>query len=395
MGHAIIAGRPQCARHATYRRRLHRPALCQRAAASRPSGRLHPGRHLGARAAHGRRHGALRLRRRHPRHADHAGAPRRRASRRKPSSPACRPGTSATSPSSASPSTTTTPPTPTHNRALTEAIYAKLDNNGHIGKRSIAQLYDPVKGMFLPDRYIKGICPNCGTPDQYGDNCENCGATYAPTDLKDPRSVVSGATPELRDSEHFFFEVGQFEDFLREWLAGDVADARRQGQADGMARRRGRPARLGHLARCAVLRLRDPRPSGQVLLRLAGRADRLPVEPAGPVRARRPELLRLHRPRQHGRAAPLHRQGHRQLPRPVLAGRAARRRLPRADAAARQRLPHRRRREDVEVARHLRHGAHLPRQRPADRKRCATTTRRSPPAASTTSTSTSRTSSRA
>jgi len=109
------------------------------------------------------------------------------------------------------------------NRALTEAIYARLDNNGHISRRSVAQLYDPVKGMFLPDRYVRGICPNCGTPDQYGDNCENCGATYSPTELKSPYSVVSGATPELRESEHFFFEVGQFEGFLRQWLSGDVA----------------------------------------------------------------------------------------------------------------------------------------------------------------------------
>lgn len=109
------------------------------------------------------------------------------------------------------------------NRQLTEAIYAKLDNNGHIARRSVEQLYDPVRGMFLPDRYVKGTCPNCGTPDQYGDNCEHCGATYAPTELKEPRSVVSGATPELRESEHFFFELGQFTDFLREWLAGDVA----------------------------------------------------------------------------------------------------------------------------------------------------------------------------
>src|SRR5688572_15136057 len=109
------------------------------------------------------------------------------------------------------------------NRAMTEAIYARLDATGHIGKRAVAQFYDPAKGMFLPDRYIKGICPNCGTPDQYGDNCENCGATYAPTELKEPRSVLSGAAPELRESEHFFFEVGQFSDFLREWLAGDVA----------------------------------------------------------------------------------------------------------------------------------------------------------------------------
>ena len=109
------------------------------------------------------------------------------------------------------------------NRAVTEAIYARLEANGHIARRSVAQFYDPAKGMFLPDRYIKGTCPNCGTADQYGDNCEACGATYAPTELKDPRSVLSGATPELRDSEHFFFEVGRFEAFLRDWLAGDVA----------------------------------------------------------------------------------------------------------------------------------------------------------------------------
>ena len=109
------------------------------------------------------------------------------------------------------------------NRELTEAFYAKLVAGGHIACRSVAQFYDPEKGMFLPDRYIKGICPNCGTPDQYGDNCEQCGATYAPTELKEPKSVLSGATPELRDSDHYFFEVGRFESFLREWLSGDVA----------------------------------------------------------------------------------------------------------------------------------------------------------------------------
>lgn len=109
------------------------------------------------------------------------------------------------------------------NRQLTERIYAALDAGGHIARRSILQFYDPVKAMFLPDRYIKGECPNCGAADQYGDNCENCGATYAPTELKNPRSVVSGATPELRASEHYFFQVGHFEAKLREWLQGDVA----------------------------------------------------------------------------------------------------------------------------------------------------------------------------
>jgi len=109
------------------------------------------------------------------------------------------------------------------NREITELLYSRLDAGGHIARRSVAQFYDPAKGMFLPDRYIKGTCPNCGAIDQYGDNCEVCGATYAPTDLKEPKSVLSGATPELRDSEHFFFEVGRFESFLRQWLAGDVA----------------------------------------------------------------------------------------------------------------------------------------------------------------------------
>ncbi|MGH8054110.1 MAG: methionine--tRNA ligase [Stenotrophomonas sp.] len=109
------------------------------------------------------------------------------------------------------------------NRELTEALYSKLDAASHISRRSIAQFYDPAKGMFLPDRYIKGTCPKCKSPDQYGDNCEVCGATYGPTDLIEPKSVVSGATPEMRDSEHYFFEVGRFQEFLREWLTGDVA----------------------------------------------------------------------------------------------------------------------------------------------------------------------------
>ncbi|MBO9662620.1 methionine--tRNA ligase [Dokdonella sp.] len=108
------------------------------------------------------------------------------------------------------------------NRELAELIYARLRAGGHIAVRSIRQLYDPVREMFLPDRYVKGICPNCGTPDQYGDNCENCGATYAPTDLKEPRSVLSGATPELRDSEHYFFQVGDFTALLQDWLAGKL-----------------------------------------------------------------------------------------------------------------------------------------------------------------------------
>jgi methionyl-tRNA synthetase len=93
------------------------------------------------------------------------------------------------------------------NRELASLIYTRLRDSGYIARRSIQQLFDPEKQMFLPDRYIKGTCPNCGTHDQYGDNCENCGATYAPTDLINPYSVMSGATPVLRDSEHYFFEL--------------------------------------------------------------------------------------------------------------------------------------------------------------------------------------------
>jgi len=110
------------------------------------------------------------------------------------------------------------------NQELAELVYKRLRDAdpSHITTRAVRQFYDPIKQMFLPDRYIKGECPNCGTPDQYGDNCENCGATYAPTDLKNPRSVVSGATPELRDSEHYFFKLGDFTAFLRDWFAGKL-----------------------------------------------------------------------------------------------------------------------------------------------------------------------------
>ena len=126
------------------------------------------------------------------------------------------------------------------NRELAELIYTRLRDGGHIARRSIEQLFDPVKQMFLPDRYIKGECPNCGTPDQYGDNCEHCGATYAPTDLRNPRSVMSGATPVLRESEHHFFEVGHFQQALESWLGsghaahpGVVAKLREWLDADG------------------------------------------------------------------------------------------------------------------------------------------------------------------
>jgi len=105
------------------------------------------------------------------------------------------------------------------NERLSQSIYLKLRDAGLIEKRAIEQAYDPVKEMFLPDRFIKGECPKCGAKDQYGDSCEKCGATYSPTDLKNPYSVVSGATPIKKVSDHYFFKLSdpRCENFLREW----------------------------------------------------------------------------------------------------------------------------------------------------------------------------------
>jgi len=112
------------------------------------------------------------------------------------------------------------------NRELSSQIYLKLRDAGHIATRSITQYFDPEKKMFLADRFIKGTCPKCGTEDQYGDNCEKCGATYAPTDLKDPKSAISGATPVLKDSQHFFFKLPDFQQMLQEWTrSGTLQDA--------------------------------------------------------------------------------------------------------------------------------------------------------------------------
>lgn len=107
------------------------------------------------------------------------------------------------------------------NRELASRIYLANRDAGHIEARTISQAYDPEKEMFLPDRFIRGECPKCGAADQYGDNCEVCGATYEPTELKNPVSAVSGATPITKESEHYFFKLGDFEKTLREWTHSD------------------------------------------------------------------------------------------------------------------------------------------------------------------------------
>ena len=107
------------------------------------------------------------------------------------------------------------------NKQFSEQIYRALKANGKIESRVIEQLFDPEKQMFLPDRFVKGECPKCHAHDQYGDNCEVCGTTYSPTELINPYSAVSGAKPELRESEHFFFKLGECADFLKAWTSGN------------------------------------------------------------------------------------------------------------------------------------------------------------------------------
>ncbi|MGP1718502.1 MAG: methionine--tRNA ligase [Methylophilus sp.] len=111
------------------------------------------------------------------------------------------------------------------NRQLSGNIYRALKANGKIANKTIQQYFDPVKSMFLPDRFIKGECPKCHTKDQYGDNCESCGATYSPTDLINPYSAVSGATPVRKETEHYFFKLSECVDFLRDWTRSGTLQA--------------------------------------------------------------------------------------------------------------------------------------------------------------------------
>ena len=126
-----------------------------------------------------------------------------------------------------------------YNRQQVEKIYLRLDEGGYIDRRNIKQLYDEKEGMFLPDRFIRGTCPKCGTEDQYGDSCESCGSTYAPTDLVNPRSAVSGSAPVLRESEHYFVRLADFEQRLKEWMGSgalqpEIANKMQEWFTDGL-----------------------------------------------------------------------------------------------------------------------------------------------------------------
>ena len=118
-------------------------------------------------------------------------------------------------------------------RAQANEIYARLQQAGLIEARAIEQFYDPAKEMFLPDRFIKGECPKCGAKDQYGDNCESCGAAYTPSELKNPYSAISGAKPEMRESKHYFFKLSdaRCQQFLRDWTTGKLSASPLQAEA--------------------------------------------------------------------------------------------------------------------------------------------------------------------
>lgn len=125
------------------------------------------------------------------------------------------------------------------NRAFANQIYNKLNENGYIKRKTISQLFDPEKQMFLPDRFVKGDCPKCGALDQNGDSCDACGATYSPTEVKNARSVVSGATPILKDSEHYFFDLPAFSQMLQDWtrsgsLQEEMANKLQEWFKDGL-----------------------------------------------------------------------------------------------------------------------------------------------------------------
>lgn len=113
----------------------------------------------------------------------------------------------------------------TENQKWSETIFKRLEANGHIAVRSVVQAYDEIKGLFLADRFIKGTCPKCKTTDQYGDNCEACGATYSPTEVIDPVSALSGSTPVEKASDHLFFRLSAFQDLLAAWVSGEQLQA--------------------------------------------------------------------------------------------------------------------------------------------------------------------------
>ena len=245
------------------------------------------------------------------------------------------------------------------NVALSQDIYRALKAQDLIETRSIEQFYDPVKGMFLADRYIKGECPKCHAKDQYGDSCEVCGAVYAPTELINPYSALTGATPVLKSSDHFFFKLSdpRCVEFLQQWTTGANAAGGRHLQPEVLAKTRewlgadDGEAKLGDwdISRDApYFGIEIPDAPGKYFYVWLDAPVGYLASLKSLLRQGRPGFRRAARPERQHRTGPLHRQGHHLLPRAVLARHAEVRRPQDAGRAERARLHHRQRREDVQ-----------------------------------------------
>jgi methionyl-tRNA synthetase len=188
------------------------------------------------------------------------------------------------------------------NRALVYEFWAALRAADAVVEKDVEQLYDPQAGSFLADRFVKGTCPNCKTPGQYGDSCEVCGTTYGAQELIDPVSTLSGARPELRSARHWFVRLEPYRAFLSQWTSGGLAPGGGPASGAGAGRQPGAgrdralagqhvsrraPARLGREPPRALFRLRDPRRARQLFLRLARRPARLHRQHPGLVRGER------------------------------------------------------------------------------------------------------------
>ncbi len=344
--------------------RHHGPAVRERPVPHRPHHGVHPGRHLGALPADAGPRGALRLRRRRARRADHAARPKPRASRRRSSSREIA-ATRAEAPRGfhiSFDSLALDRFAGEHRAVAGHLPQAARRGPSLIDTKPVEQFFDPVKGMFLPDRYIKGECPKCGAKDQYGDACEICGSVYAPTDLKNPYSTLSGATPELRSFGPFLLPA------VGPALRRVPASAGRQDGARcsprSPTRRASGSASDGDKGLADWDISRDAPYFGIPIPDAPGKYFYVWLDaPVGYLASLKAHFAQArHRLRTHvpariadrRRAGSLHRQGHHLLPHAVLAGDAAirRRAVQGAGQRVRARLHHVVRREDVEVARH-------------------------------------------
>ena len=245
------------------------------------------------------------------------------------------------------------------NRHWSEEIYRRLKANGHIASRAITQAFDPEKQLFLADRFIKGTCPKCKTPDQYGDNCEACGATYTPAELIDPVSALSGATPVEKESEHYFFTLPAFTDMLRAWIASgtlqpQIANKLREWLDAGLQE--------WDISRDApYFGFEIPDAPGKYFYVWLDAPIGYMASFQNYCERTGLDFDSFWQPDSRGRAVPLYRQGHHQFPRPVLAGHAAFGEPAYPHRGIRARLFDRQRHQDVQEPRHLYQGQHLPR----------------------------------